>query len=135
MALDLNISLSNALYHSNTGLIRCLDLHCAFLRLHSSCSSSTASSFHTKSASSSSADAVPFASNFETCTSTKSELRSTPDFDLSPELGLTVTPELLELQMRLEASIAQQRQDEVLARRLQELEEAPSPTQERYWSN
>ena len=37
--------------------------------------------------------------------------------------------------MRLEASIAQQRQDEVLARRLQELEEAPSPTQERYWSN
>ena len=72
-----------------------------------------------------------FPSNFETSTSTRFELGKTPDFDLSPELGLTVTPELLELQMRLEASIDQQRKDEAMARRLQELEEAPSQTQER----
>jgi hypothetical protein len=33
--------------------------------------------------------------------------------------------------MRLEASIDQQRKDEAMARRLQELEEATSPTQDK----
>ena len=57
------------------------------------------------------------------------ELESLADVDLNPDFGLTVTPELLELQIRLEASIEQQRKDEAMARRLQQLEEASSPSQ------